>query len=222
MNNLENLFGKHPLGHHAYMVESPVSLVADIELIIKKECYSYVFAHRYDSFKIADAREIKQLQSQRTEKSSLFILDIAIINVEAQNALLKIIEEPTVNTFFIFITPSRYVLLPTLRSRLEIITYKVSALKPGKIDLEIFFSQPLQKVFEYIKSLTDDKSEEKISKDHVIYFCNELESALQNRPEFKKILPTIFTARDYVHSNGASIKMILDNIAMHIAAQQKK
>ncbi len=40
--------------------------------------------------------------------------------MEAQNALLKILEEPPSNIVFILVTPSKTALLPTIRSRLPL------------------------------------------------------------------------------------------------------
>lgn len=45
------------------------------------------------------------------------IVATEFITVEAQQALLKIIEEPPVSTHFIFVIPAGYTFLPTLESR---------------------------------------------------------------------------------------------------------
>lgn len=216
--NLKDLFATYPMKHHAYAVESPVPLAGMITQMLPTDAYSYIFDKSYEVFKINDAREIKQLQAQKTEKASLFILDIGMINHEAQNTLLKIIEEPTADTFFILVIPSKTKLLPTLQSRLEFISYTPESIHSELIDVDIFFNKDLNTCFEYIKQITDDKSEYKIIKSDVIYFCNACEVfCKQHNYSDPEIFNTLFKAREYIESNGASMKMILDLIALTIA-----
>lgn len=67
------------------------------------------------------ARTLKERASQRPFGDALaFIITCDSILHEAQNALLKLLEEPADRTHFIFILPSSELLLPTVRSRLFI------------------------------------------------------------------------------------------------------
>ncbi len=72
------------------------------------------------SFKIDKVREIKRLVNLRANdgKRAVFILDGAHnMTVAAQNALLKVFEEPPEGTVFFLLTEKREALLPTVRSR---------------------------------------------------------------------------------------------------------
>lgn len=75
-------------------------------------------------FKIDNAREVIAHAYIACSQVKTLILCAPKYRIEAQNALLKILEEPPINTQFIMIAPSKNALLPTIISRLRIITYK--------------------------------------------------------------------------------------------------
>ena len=56
--------------------------------------------------------------------SKVFVVDDAdLLNVHSQNALLKTLEEPSAGTLVILVTPRDEVLLPTIRSRCQVVTF---------------------------------------------------------------------------------------------------
>lgn len=56
---------------------------------------------------------------QGDDEEQLIMVATEFITEEAQQALLKIIEEPPLSTKFLFVLPCGYTLLPTLESRFE-------------------------------------------------------------------------------------------------------
>ncbi len=82
--------------------------------------------------KIAQIREaIRMLDFRPLEGSSkVFIIDPAnLLNASSANALLKGLEEPPDNSYFILITNSLHALLPTVRSRCQ--SYAFTPLSAG-------------------------------------------------------------------------------------------
>jgi len=76
-------------------------------------------------FLIADAQKaIKEAYISTSELKYIFLCGDSF-RVEAQNALLKVLEEPPKNIEFIIISPTKSNLLPTVRSRLPILKGKV-------------------------------------------------------------------------------------------------
>ncbi len=69
-------------------------------------------------FKIEDSRAVIKEAYISEEKVKYLILGGKSFTPEAQNALLKVLEEPPRNIEFILIAPSKSVILPTIRSRL--------------------------------------------------------------------------------------------------------
>lgn len=75
--------------------------------------------------KIDAAHSVLEFLSLRSiGKARVVILDEAqLANPQAANTLLKVVEEPPPNTFLIFVLPEISQLLPTLRSRLQVIRF---------------------------------------------------------------------------------------------------
>lgn len=72
---------------------------------------------------IDDARQIIAQSYIAQKEPTLIVIMAKIFRIEAQNALLKILEEPPKNIFFCIVAMSKNLLLETVRSRL-IITQK--------------------------------------------------------------------------------------------------
>ena len=71
-----------------------------------------------DEFLIDDAKEVIK-EAYIAESANKYLILIAKgYRVEAQNALLKILEEPPRHIVFIVVAPSKTAFLPTIRSRL--------------------------------------------------------------------------------------------------------
>ena len=214
------IFSQLPYSHHAYGIESSQNIIDYLNKVLPQKEFSYVVHKKYDTFKIDDARTVKSLQSEKTDKASLFILEFTIINSEAQNALLKVLEEPVADTYFILVFPNTKNLLPTLQSRLEIIAIQNSIDTKNEdtpIVVSDFMKMSLSDRFNLIKDITD-KKKEPISKSDAVVFLNNLEFTVYNAdlPHKKNILESIFNARAYLNRKGASNKMILDMIAIEL------
>lgn len=90
----------------------------------------------YDDFLIDNARDV--IAEAYIAESAPKILVVMAKNFrhEAQNSLLKIIEEPPHNIFFLIATVSKNMLLPTIRSRL-ILENRLEKVKRVKSGLNI-------------------------------------------------------------------------------------
>lgn len=73
-----------------------------------------------DDFKIEDAKEVISEAYKAEENTKTLILGAKSFTVPAQNALLKILEEPPRNIVFILLAPNKSTFLPTVRSRLSL------------------------------------------------------------------------------------------------------
>lgn len=80
----------------------------------------YIKGSNFKSIKIEDIRNLKLniLQSSIINKNRFIILDdVETFNINSLNALLKIIEEPSKNNFFVLINNKTKPLLDTVKSR---------------------------------------------------------------------------------------------------------
>lgn len=87
---------------------------------------------RYESLGIDESRELKEIDSRKSLSDwRIFVLGIGAITPEAQNSLLKILEEPQVGTHFILVISDRSMLLPTVLSRCQVVEGVIGEKKEG-------------------------------------------------------------------------------------------
>jgi len=102
-----------------------------------------------DDFLIEDARSAIREAYIAEEKIKTIILAGKTFNEASQNALLKVLEEPPRNIEFIIIAESKSSLLPTVRSRLPLITV---GKKKEAIELELSLKRlELSSLFDFVK-----------------------------------------------------------------------
>lgn len=118
------------MAHHAYLYagDSETGIVrarafADTELDLRGEGNPDLAVFEYGLFSVEDARRISVFASQSAigGGQKAIVLSVGRVFHEAQNALLKLFEEPEEGTTLILIVPAEGILLPTLRSRLMLL-----------------------------------------------------------------------------------------------------
>ena len=113
-----------------------------------------------DEFQIEQANKtLKEAYIASNETKYLFLCG-ATFRVEAQNALLKILEEPPKNIVFILLVSSKNSLLPTIYSRLPYKSLK-KVVEKDNIELNIK-KLDLKDIYTFIKN------SQKITKDEAI------------------------------------------------------
>ncbi|CCB80368.1 DNA polymerase III subunit delta [Helicobacter bizzozeronii CIII-1] len=104
-----------------------------------------------EELKIEHAQEIKARCILSYAGPKIFIIAAHHFNIFAQNALLKILEEPPTNTRFIVIAKHKHALLPTMLSRLICQDKRTKIAKePFKLNLA---TCTLQDIYTYLKEL---------------------------------------------------------------------
>jgi len=137
-----------------------------------------------DEFLIDDAKEVIK-EAYIAESANKYLILIAKgYRIEAQNALLKILEEPPRHIVFIVVAPSKTAFLPTIRSRLlqkELVVEQEvmhSGLNLSKLDLgDIYpFIQKHQSAEKgFLKELVQSIVYEAIHEHHLRFSEKELE-----------------------------------------------
>jgi DNA polymerase-3 subunit delta' len=99
-----------------------------------------------EDFKIEDAKEVISEAYKSESNIKTLILGAKSFTIPAQNALLKILEEPPPNIAFILLAPNKSTFLPTVRSRLSLTQecsekqYKPMNLSLRTLDLSSMFT----------------------------------------------------------------------------------
>lgn len=168
----------------------------------------------FDSLSIDDARSITE-SSERKDFSGnkkIFIIQTDFLGQEAQNSLLKVFEEPTEGTHFFIISPQD-VLLPTLRSRMQVVLTGIESKKEKSI-LKLVLKDRLS----LVKEITDGISDEEKTKQDAISLLNTVEKELYERGvgESRGSLELCQRTRASLYDRGAPIKIILENLLLNV------
>lgn len=104
-----------------------------------------------EEFKIADAKEvITEAYICSTEEKFIALIG-KTFNKEAQNALLKVLEEPPSHIHFLIFVPYKNTLIPTIRSRMKVINKtQYTPLQPINLDIHHLTHA---KIYEFLQSL---------------------------------------------------------------------
>ncbi len=118
---------------------------------IKARLYpSRVVPFYKEDFLIDDAREVIREAYIAEEKVKTIVLAAKSFNEASQNALLKVLEEPPRNIDFILIAESKSSLLPTVRSRMPLVS-NTKKKEPLQIELSLKKLE-LSSLFDFIKA----------------------------------------------------------------------
>lgn len=112
-----------------------------------------------DNIKIDLIRGITKQAHLSHEKEKVIILLFDKFQKEAQNAMLKLLEEPPEGTIFILICGNKSILLPTILSRLILIDKSKSIKVELKLDIDIL-TMSLGDIYKFTKFHQNIKKDE--------------------------------------------------------------
>ncbi len=165
-----------------------------------------------DRFTIDDARRLKERASQSPfGDRQVFIIACETILREAQNALLKLFEEPPEKTHFIIIIPNKNSLLDTVQSRLLYLKKIKETEHDTTTDAEKFLTGDIATHLKILAPLIKNKEREKAR-----ILLDELEEKLHKEgvTKNKKMLEEIYFIRQYISDTSSSLKMLLEHLAV--------
>ncbi|MDP3646335.1 MAG: hypothetical protein Q8R25_04570 [bacterium] len=177
-----------------------------------------LYARSYAHFSIEDARSIRDRATRGAIAGDrrVFVIAAPVIAADAQNTLLKTIEEPAGNALFIFIVPSPETLLPTVCSRAQILVLASAEGAKHLVDEKKFLKADIPARLELLKPLLDKGEEERRDLGAIITFLSSLERVLATvKPlEHAAGLEAIYRARKYIADKGALVKPLLEQVAL--------
>lgn len=193
--------------HHAYYIEGAQADFEDLKVELKP-----FYTWQFERFGIDEARELIALSSFKNIDTSLFLIGAASITTEAQQALLKLFEEPQKGVVFVLLIPHG-TLLPTLKSRM--LPYEKQQLVQ-KSSATPFLTASSKERSEIIAKLLKD---EEGVRERVRDFLNGLEYSLSKKMSDKQVrdgLEDIAKVRSYVADRSPSFKMLLEHLALSL------
>lgn len=202
--------------HHANIILSDKDCRDSIFEILVKNLNFVVSANpdfllmEGEPFGIGEARELERWAIGRplTGESKVCLIITKTITPEAQNALLKVLEEPTAGTYFFINLENLGGLLPTIISRVMIldnISESTTGREKSKNDVSKFLNSKIGDRLAIVHSLA--KKENK----------NDMKEFIKNLEEiaYKEKMPTnqmknILTAKIFARARGSSPKVLLE------------
>jgi DNA polymerase III delta prime subunit len=211
--------------HHAYFLEGETNLLREVSDDVRAREHIKAndpdFLERaYEKFGVEEAAELKTLASFRSAGAkSFFIIAISSITTEAQQALLKLLEEPRAGLTLVLVVPHG-TLLPTLRSRMLAYPEKLkfTAQKVSESQVLTFLKAPNKARSVIITELLKD---DEGTRERVRAFLNGLEVELHaklleshGKKEFREALEDVACMRSYAGDRSPSFKMLLEHLAL--------
>lgn len=214
--------------HHAYIVEgNPEQLFEHLCVFCEDTLETPVranpdFSHVViDRFSVTHARELREAQMKKTvaDRKKIFVVSFNFITREAQNALLKVLEEPTAGTHIFILTPTRRMFLDTVLSR--VIVLQGEARQADHISADDFLNMSYKDRLDTVAKLVKDIKDEKQSKAEAIVLVQDVEKKVRERVvggayDRRDVLEHIHKAEQYLHDTSSSVKMILEYVALAV------
>lgn len=212
------------IDHHAYVVagqkDTLVPALLDIFLnkfgiaINGNPDFSVI---HFESLGIDEARKLKELQSMKSLGNSkrIFVISTNSITVQAQNAMLKMFEEPTENTHFFIIVPSTSFFIDTLLSRMVVLKNDLEINGDKTLDankfLKMAYSERLKMIEKFLKAFKDNKGGKSVANN----FFSEIEVLLaEDVKGNKEALLKLLEIKKYVFDTSSSLKILLETLAL--------
>lgn len=160
----------------------------------------------YDRMAIDHAHELKSLVSVTPLTVRACIISVGVILPDAQQALLKLFEDPPVRTHFFVVSESDSYVLPTLASRFE--TYQIA--KDSVLDgVQAFCSLPRIEQLSYVEHVAEEGTEA------TRRFLRALEQLLaKDVVRYRVVLAHIVDAQKFLLLPSANRKHILETITL--------
>ncbi len=168
-----------------------------------------------DRLSIDEVRKLRQDAQQMpvSDTHRVFVILTKKLPPETQNALLKLFEEPPEYARFYLLIPQEGLLLPTLASRVQIVHCVTEDNTYTSTDVfNLFLGSPYKERMETIADITKKKDVDTIA--------SILEGAevfvAQNPVTYAQVLDSIVFIRRYISTQGASAKMLLEELALSL------
>jgi hypothetical protein len=208
---------QRPLSH-AYLIvgdlaagrEAVVALIEE-EMGALWRANPDVHVRDYERLYAEDAQAIVERVQIKGDRS--FVVAVCVdMTSDAQNKLLKTIEEPTAGSHVFIVVPSAHLVLPTIRSRVQTIEVRgarADALAAKFVALPV--AERLAEVAELVASIKDDEE----SKMRAVELIDAVtERARAATPRDDAFLRRLLAARGYLFDQSPSVKNILEWLAL--------
>lgn len=221
--------------HHAFVIEAEATEGIEVvkewverELGMSAKGNPDFVVLQYGLLSVEDARRVSELAAGApfSGEHKVIIICASRAYHEAQNALLKLFEEPPPETYLFFILPTLGGLLPTLRSRTQTLPPMSGrrTSQHGRVPgiTEEFLRAGKEKRSAIIKKLASgrDEEERRENRDTAITIVNGIEAMAyasgRTTSRHRELLADIAILRGHLYDRSAPVRMILEHLSLVI------
>jgi DNA polymerase III delta prime subunit len=226
MTILEAFGNTAPRLHHFYLVEGAAhATTAELAALLTSTPSDNSLHIERFFYSTLGVEEAELLRTQHVERApdghdQCFLIFALSVTHEAQQSLLKMFEEPRAGTHFFLLMPETTAILPTVRSRAQYVRLD-GEVRPYVDEVQKFITLSKEKrlayVSELIKSHEDDETSGKLrlaASQFISALIEETRKDSKNLVAEGAFLRDAVTMRGYLDSRGASVKMILEHLAL--------
>jgi hypothetical protein len=180
----------------------------------------------FETFGIGESRMLREMASTVSVSGGkrVFVVCANFFTVEAQNALLKTIEEPPADTHFFFLVSELRRIIPTLLSRFEVIAENSFEGGRGSAQsAENFLANRTKARLDIVQKLVagyDEPETRGEAKRRIAQFLSDLEIALSRRrrdisaSDFVFSCSQITLAKKYLGDVASAPRLLAEHIAL--------
>jgi len=197
--------------HHAYLLVGERATAEEVVAsLFRENGVNLIGSPDYFPFKesllgIDDARRIaEQAIRHAFTGKKIFFLAPEKMTHEAQNALLKTFEEPIAHTHFFLVLRDENVVLPTLRSRLQVVRLENST--DNLKEAQKFLSLSIKERLNWVKKFVDKEQ-------NLSAFLDELLLELRSQKDVERV-EKVYKVRLVSDDRGALSRLILEHLAV--------
>lgn len=217
--------------HQSFLVEAEAEegiaaalAWAELELGLIAGKNPDVIVLRHGLFSVEDARKVNELahSSALIGSRKAIIIAASRLYAEAQNSLLKVLEDQPQGVYIFIVLPTLGGILPTITSRTQELS--VGGKKKAYMSeaAEAFIKADSEKRLALVKRLAAGRDEDarRENRDEAIGILDGVEAAAYAKwkeaksPEIATLLADIAKLRGSLHDRAASVRMILEHLAL--------
>ncbi|MEN9649465.1 MAG: hypothetical protein RL094_432 [Candidatus Parcubacteria bacterium] len=222
--------------HHTYIVVGPreTAVVSVVDFLRDsfslEHSYPDMWVKSYDSVGVDDTEEIASVHQRRPigTNKKFIIFETSQITQQAQNSLLKMLEEPSAETHFFIVIPSVVMLLPTILSRVHVVTLdETDATSSQTSEVAEFLASSMGSRVAFVAGLLADYDKENITKEDIYSFVNGVEQMVHEEMlkksskdgaygEAQQALAAVAHVQTYIRDTASSLKLLLEYLALRL------
>jgi DNA polymerase-3 subunit delta' len=205
--------------HHAVLIEHTERDSIGDSLFLELQQLSHV--HTFFNQKVLDidtARKIISWALAPYNEEKIALISFHTIGLEAQNALLKMLEEPRDGVRFILLTSNKANLIDTVLSRVFLVGYNktTEATQEAETFLKTSCSSrmKLPYIVDIISRTEKENGKERKDREPVYLFILTLVTVLKNKKNAQKYVEETLKVASYAADSSSSGKALLEYLSL--------